>query len=393
MPLSIPVGHIHGAVRAKIDGAGHHPKKKDVLVHHLEVGALWLGLECRHFLDRKFAEKKGALVAIIQRCAGIVLETSRPDGEFAHGGSDIRGLPLPVRKPKFFIDPGAIFRGLGLARPAPFLELPVESPTGIAAFRDVNEPLPLLPDVSIVVHREQVSKFVKSQFLDISQPGRKHLQVAAVPITPQHPSRVGVVKKLALAGADGKTVVADREIQIAVRPDGESMQVVSIKGGMNPESMNENLPLVCVPVVVRVVQLPDIRINGRKDIAAIGKHTGHDTVDLLVEPLGKHFGDIRLAVVVRVLKQMDPLLDSHQVTPVVGTVLIPVLKPGFVLFAEFRGHFTPKHFSQLGNVLIRKIVNHPFLVGPDINVHGPPPGRLNDKQPPLIVKAKRDWIQ
>ena len=202
-----------------------------------------------------------------------------------------------------------------------------------------------------------------------------------------------MVKKFALAGADGKTVVADREIQLAVRPDGESVQVVSIKGGVNPESMNENLLLVRIPVLIRVIQLPYIRINGRKDIAAIGEHTGHDTVDLLVESLSKHFGDIRLAVVVRVLKQMDPLLDSHQVTPVVGTVLIPVLKPGFVLFAEFRGHFASEHFSQLGNILTRKIINHPFLVGPDIYVHGSPASRLNNKQPPLIVKAKRDWIQ
>ena len=161
LPFAIPVGHVQRPVRPEVDRAGHHPEQEDVFVDHFEIGTLRLGLEGGHLLHGKLAQEKRALVAVVQCRARIVLEATRANGEFAHRRRDVGGLPGPVRKPKFFVDPRTILRRLRAAGPAALLELPVQPPAGVAPLSDVHEPLAFLADVAIVVHREQVPKIIE----------------------------------------------------------------------------------------------------------------------------------------------------------------------------------------------------------------------------------------
>ena len=89
------------------------------------------------------------------------------------------------------------------------------------------------------------------------------------------------------------------------------MQVVTVKCSMHAEPVKKHLPFVGVSVIIDVVQFPDIRVNRREHVAPVREHTGHHAIDLLIESLGKHLGDIGSAVVVSILQQMNPFLDRH----------------------------------------------------------------------------------
>ena len=162
LPFAVPVGDVQRAVRAEVDRAGHHPEQENVFVDHFEIRSLWLGLEGGHLLHGKLAQEKRALIAVVQCRARVVLETTRANGKFTHRRRDVGGLPGPVRKPKFFIDPWTILRCLGASWPAAFFELPVQTPAGIAPLSNVDEPFAFLADVAVVVHREQVAELVES---------------------------------------------------------------------------------------------------------------------------------------------------------------------------------------------------------------------------------------
>ena len=162
LPFAVPIGDVQRAVRAEVDRAGHHPKQENVFIDHFEIRSLWLGLEGGHLLHGKLAQEKRALIAVVQCRTRVVLETTRANGKFAHRRRDVGGLPGPVRKPKFFIDPRTILRCLGASWPAAFFELPVQTPAGIAPLSNVDEPFAFLADVAVVVHREQVAELVES---------------------------------------------------------------------------------------------------------------------------------------------------------------------------------------------------------------------------------------
>ena len=155
-----------------------------------------------------------------------------------------------MRQPKFFIDPRTIFRRLGAAGPAAFLELPVQPPAGIAPLGDIDKPLAFLPDVAVVVHREQVAELVESQFLHVAQPGGEHLEVAAVPVAAQHATGVRVMQQSTLARANREAVVPDRKVQLPVRPDRQPVQVVTVKRSMHAEPVKKHLPFVGVAIPV-----------------------------------------------------------------------------------------------------------------------------------------------
>ena len=171
------------------------------------------------------------------------------------------------------------------------------------------------------------------------------------------------------------------------------MQVVTVKRGMHAEPVKKHLPFVGVSVIIDVVQFPDIRVNRREHVAPVREHTGHHAIDLLIEPLGKHLGDIGFAVIVGVLQQMNPLLDRHQVAPIVRAVAVPVCQPRLVLFAEFRRHLSSEHPAQLRDGLTRKIFDYPFLVTTNVNIHRATASGLHHVQPTLVVETQRDRIE
>ena len=272
-----------------------------MFIDHFERRTLWFGFEGGHFLHRKLAQEKRALVTIVQCRAGVVFEATRADGEFTYRRRDVAGLSGPVRKPKFLVDPRTIFRRLRSAGPAAFFELPIQSPAGIAALSDIDEPFAFLADVTIVIYREQIAELVECQLLYVAQTCGKHLEVAAIPIAAQHTASVRVVQEATLACSHREAVVANGKIEFAIGTDCQPVQVVTIECGVYTEPVKEHLPLVCISVVIGIVQPPHVGINSRENITAIREYAGHHAVDFLIESLGEHFGDIRLAIVVRIL--------------------------------------------------------------------------------------------
>ncbi|MDP7178096.1 MAG: hypothetical protein QF749_07350 [Verrucomicrobiota bacterium] len=351
LPLAVPIGDVHRAVWAKVDCAGHHAEKEDVLIYHFEVSAPWFGGKRGDFLDREFTEEKVALVTVVQGGARVELKTSRANGELAHRRGDVGGLPLPVRQPKFLVDPRAVSGRLGLFRPASFFELPVEPPTGIAALSNVNKTLTLFADIPVVVHREQVAVVVECEFLNIAKADGKHLEMTAVPIAAQDTARVRVMQQLAFSSANREAVVADREVQFAVRANSQSVKIMSVESGVNTKTVKENLLFVSVSIAINIVQFPYVGIDGGKHVTPVGQHTGNNAVNLLVKALRVHLCHVSLAIVVGVLKQMNALLDGGQIAPVMRAVLVAIWKPWFVMLAQRRGHFGAEQTPDIANCL------------------------------------------
>ena len=90
---------------------------------------------------------------------------------------------------------------------------------------------------------------------------------------------------------------------------------------------------------------------------------------------------------------MNPLFDHHQVSPVVRAITVPVRQPRLVLFAEFRRHFHAEHPAQLRDGLTRKIVDHPFLVTTNVDIHRSTASGLHHEQTPLVIKTQRYRIE
>ena len=88
------------------------------------------------------------------------------------------------------------------------------------------------------------------------------------------------------------------------------MKIVSVKSGVNTESVKEDFLFVGVSIAINIIQFPDVRINGGKYVAPVRQYAGNNTVNLLVKTFRVHFCHVSLAVIVGVLKQMNALLNG-----------------------------------------------------------------------------------
>ena len=80
------------------------------------------------------------------------------------------------------------------------------------------------------------------------------------------------------------------------------MKIVSVKSGVNTESVKEDFLFVGVSIAINIIQFPDVRINGGKYVAPVRQHTGNYAVNLLVETFRVHFCHISLAVIIGILE-------------------------------------------------------------------------------------------
>ena len=158
--------------------------------------------------------------------------------------------------------------------------------------------------VGVVVDREQVAALVERQLLRVPQPGGEQLQLAAVGPAAQDGAGVEV-RQHAVGRLDVQPAVADREVDAAVGPQAQAVQVVAEQGDVDAEARGQRALLVGLPVAVGVAQLPQRGDAGEEQPVAVPHHAGGGAVDDVVEALGEYARPIVDAVAVAVLDQAD----------------------------------------------------------------------------------------
>ena len=108
-------------------------------------------------------------VGLAQGCAGIVDQASWADRIIRQRRCDVGGLVRMSRHPQVLVHPRIVVRLPGNGIPTRVPKLPVQPPARIAALGNVDEALPLLPQVAIVVHGEEVAIVIKGDFLRVAQ--------------------------------------------------------------------------------------------------------------------------------------------------------------------------------------------------------------------------------
>ena len=76
-----------------------------------------------------------------------------------------------------------------------------------------------------------------------------------------------------------KPAVADGEVELAVGPPGQAVQVVAEEGGVDAEAVQERLADVGLAVAVGVAEPPEVGDAGEVDVAVAGEHPGGEAVE------------------------------------------------------------------------------------------------------------------
>jgi hypothetical protein len=160
--------------------------------------------------------------------------------------------------------------------------LVADPPPVVAAFDDVDHAGGLavvLADVGVVVHREEIADLVKGEFLRIAEPGREHLETAAVGIAPQDASFV-VERDDAPLGFDVAPAVADAHVEFPVGPELEPVEVVAAVRLADPEAGEDRRPF-------SVLELPEVRDGGEPDLSFSRDDSRGDAVGDRAESVGE----------------------------------------------------------------------------------------------------------
>src|SRR5271166_511656 len=102
---------------------------------------------------------------------------------------------------------------------------------------------------------------------------------------------------------DVKTTVADREVELAVGPHDQPMQVVPDEADVDSVAGAELAAFVGLSRSLAVAQQPQIGDTGVPDVLAPGQHAGAETVLEMVKAVGEYRGAIGLSRVLGVLEQ------------------------------------------------------------------------------------------
>ena len=276
--------------------------------------------------------------------------------------------------------------------PTRVAKLPIQSPTGIAALGDVDEAFPLLPQVAIVVHGEEVAVVIEGDFLRIAQAGGIDLQIRSVGVHPQDAAGVRVPKDSAFAIGDREPVVAAGEVEFPVGPHDESVQVVAIEGGVDSEPAEFRLLGVRDAIVIGVAKPLQFRIARDPHRVVPGQHSGDDSGDLLIETLGEELRAVGMPVVLRVIQSADAFLHRFQIVPIVHPVAVEIAEPRSIFLTPFRSHPSAEGVAEVSNGLVGQVFHQPFPVATDVDVHRAASRRFGDIQHALVVETQSDRI-
>ena len=289
-PALDPVAEIEGAVGTEIGvGRQHRP---DELPGIDELERCSLGLE-----------REGANPALTARTAEVdqeevVLELGGEEGDarvisqpgWAIGDvgdrrDDVRRLAGERGIPEPFLVPGA-------SAVRRFDELVADPPSAVAPFDHVN-PASLVAAVGVIVAGKEVAILIKCQLLRVAEPCCEDLELGAVGIAAQHGSRIGDGQRAALAGLHVESAVADAEIEPAVGPEPQAVQVVTQKADMNAIPFVQERALVGPTVAIGIAELPEPGNTGEPDVILARQHPGADAGGRVVEAVGEDRGQCR----------------------------------------------------------------------------------------------------
>ena len=202
VPHPIPITDKERSIRAKGQTTGHHACQNRSLIHHFETGPASTRLEGSHLFHGKLNEEEMIPVGLAQGCAGIVDQASWADRIIRQRRCDVSGLVGMGRHPQVLVHPRVVVGLPGDGIPTRVAKLPVQPPARIAALGNVDEALPLLPQVAIVVHGEEVAIVIEGDFLRVAQACGIDLQIRSVGVHSQNTSGVWMPKDSALAIGD-----------------------------------------------------------------------------------------------------------------------------------------------------------------------------------------------
>ena len=99
-------------------------------------------------------------------------------------------------------------------------------PAALAALRDVD-PAGLIARVGVVVVGEEIAGVVESELLRIAQTAVDQFQMRPVELAAEDGSALGVGDRRSFLGLDVESAVADREVEPAVGPDPQAMEIMA----------------------------------------------------------------------------------------------------------------------------------------------------------------------
>ena len=113
---------------------------------------------------------------------------------------------------------------------------------------------------------------------------------------------------LAFPGGDVQAAVAEREVEPAVGPERQAVQVVAEEGDVDAEAMCQGLDQVGLAGAFGVLEEPEVGNAGVVDVALARQHAGADAVGGEVKAIGEDGGFVGDALALAVLDQADAVV-------------------------------------------------------------------------------------
>jgi hypothetical protein len=371
-PAGDPVAEIKATVRGEIAVGGEHVGE--------ELFCLAIDFErrpARFDLEGEYRAAVGVAAEIAQEevlfvalgnltDAGIVSEPGRSRGDVGAGRDDACRLLGEWHSPDFL--------GVPRAQPSRVVHfLIADPPTAISAWDDIHPP-GRIAAVGVVVAGEEVAILVESQLLGIAEPVMEDLEVGPIRIAPKHGAGVGIVEH-STSSFNVEPAIAAAEIDPAVGPHFEAVQVVAGVAGVNAETIGQRLSGVGFVLALGVVEQPKVGNAGEPHAPFAREHAGRDAAGGRVETVGEDHRLIVIAVAFGIGQKANAF-----VVPSVGVEILEVfLVHGHAILdgAASQLGFEPAFGLQVAAVVDNAAVE---------------PERLDDIDSALFVEAEANGV-
>ena len=199
--------------------------------------------------------------------SGVGSETAGPRAKISDGGCEVGSVVIAVGEEEALVHPGIV--GGDSADPGEILfaqPLPVEAPSMLAPFGDVEGAFLLSRVVPVVIHAEEVAVCVEGQFLGIALAGGVALDLGSIQFTAEDSAAVGSVVGPPLRGPDVVPLVPERPVDPAVGSEGHSAHVVSALAHVHLETGGYDFTGIGKSVSIRIMVAKKIWFRRHEDI-------------------------------------------------------------------------------------------------------------------------------
>ena len=156
--------------------------------------------------------------------------------------------------------------------------------------------------VAVVVGREEVAIGVECQLLRVSQSSGDNLERRSVRLATKDRPCPWPVQGLSLASLEMKTSVADRKIELAVRPPYQAVQIMAEETRVHAKPELQALASICQAIAIFVAQQPEVGDAREVDVTVASQNTRGEPVERTVESAGEDRRAVGAPVAVAVLK-------------------------------------------------------------------------------------------